>query len=410
MIANAIRGPSGKWAAILFLAFLLRLAWALIVPVEPVSDSSMYDTFAREIAAGRGYRFPNDNLTVYWPVGPAALYGLLYYIFGPSGWIVAAINIVMGTATVGLIGVLGFRTFGEKTGLLAGLLAAIWPLWIQFTTVLSSELPFVLLICGALVVYGTHRIPDAIRVIVYTALLVAAAFMRPTAIPLILILPALRIIYTRSFKQTALDLVLAIVVAGALFTPWALRNQAVFGSPVLVSANFGANLWMGNNPDSIGGYMPLPGKKFRNEVVRDEYFKDKAFSFIKDNPKQYIMLCIQRIQHSFSRETIGVAWNKLDFSPRIVTIIKAASSGYWLLVFALAIAGAIRFVWSNPIGIFEPMILISGLFMAVAVLVVGQDRYHMPLMPFVAIFAAYFIDTCIFQSKRMSIPTSHNEF
>ena len=410
MIANAIRGPSGKWAAILFLAFLLRLAWALIVPVEPVSDSSMYHTFAREIAAGRGYRFPNDNLTVYWPAGPAALYGLLYSIFGPSGWVVAAINIVMGTATVGLIGVLGFRTFGEKAGLLAGLLAAIWPLWIQFSTVLSSELPFVLLICGALVVYGTHRIPDAIRVIVYTALLVAAAFMRPTAIPLILILPALRFIYTRSFKQTALDLVLAIVVAGALFTPWALRNQAVFGSPVLVSANFGANLWMGNNPDSIGGYMPLPDKKFRNEVVRDEYFKDKAFSFIKDNPKQYIMLCIQRIQHSFSRETIGVAWNKLDFSPRIVTIIKAGSSGYWLLVFALAIAGAIRFVWSNPIRIFEPMILISGLFMAVAVLVVGQDRYHMPLMPFVAIFAAYFIDTCIFQSKRMSIPTSHNEF
>ena len=156
--------------------------------------------------------------------------------------------------------------------------------------------------------------------------------------------------------------------------------------------------------------MPLPDKKFRNEVVRDEYFKDRAFSFIKDNPKQYIMLCIQRIHHSFSRETIGVAWNKLDFSPPTVTIIKAGSSGYWLLVFALAIAGAIRFVWSNPIRIFEPMILISGLFMAVAVLVVGQDRYHMPLMPFVAIFAAYFIDTCILPSKQMSIPYSHNEF
>ena len=401
VIANAIRGPSGKWAAILFLAFLLRLGWALIVPVEPISDSSMYDTFAREIAAGRGYRFPDDNLTVYWPVGPAALYGLLYIIFGPSGWIVAAINIVMGTATVGLIGVLGSRTFGERTGLLAGLFSAIWPLWIQFSTVLSSELPFVLLICGALVVYGTPRIPNVIRVPAYTALLVAAAFMRPTAIPLILILPTLRIIYTRSIKQTVLELILAVVVAGTLFTPWALRNQAIFGSPVLVSANFGANLWMGNNPDSIGGYMPLPDKKFRNEVVRDEYFKDKALSFIQDNPKQYIMLCIQRMQHSFSRETIGVAWNKLDFSPLTVTIIKAGSSGYWLLVFALAIAGAIRFVWGNPIRIFEPMILISGLFTAVAVLVVGQDRYHMPLMPFVAIFAAYFINTCIFRSKRI---------
>lgn len=400
MIAIATRGLAGRWATILLLAFLLRLVWALLVPVHPISDSSMYDTFAREIAAGRGYRYPNDNLTVYWPVGPAALYGMLYAVFGPSGWIVAAINILMGVATVGLVGVLGFRTFGERVGLLAGLFAAVWPLWIQFSTVLSSELPFVLLICAALVVYGSARIPTAIRVTGYTALLVAASFMRPTAIPLIVLLPALTFIDTKSIKQTALQSVLAVLVAGVLFAPWALRNQAIFGSPVLVSANFGANLWMGNNPNSIGGYMPLPDKEFSDEVTRDKHYKDLAISFIVENPRQYVALCIKRIEQSFSRETIGVAWNRLDFSPFLINMIKAGSSGYWLLLFALAIAGAFRFILSEPIRMFHPMILISGLFGAVAILVVGQDRYHMPLMPFVAIFAAYFIDICITRRER----------
>ena len=50
----------------------------------------------------------------------------------------------------------------------------------------------------------------------------------------------------------------AAAAIAATIAPWSIRNNAVFGEFVLLSTNGGPNLWMGNNPDSTGFYMPLP--------------------------------------------------------------------------------------------------------------------------------------------------------
>lgn len=375
---------------ILLLALALRLGWALFVPVRPVSDAYIYHAFAREIAAGHGYVFPAGDPTVYWPVGPAALYGAFYALFGVSGWVIVALNIAMGCAVVAAVYRLGRRHFGESVGAVAALIAALWPAWIQFVTVPNSELPFVLLMVLALLARGEPRLPDWARTLLSTALLVAAAFMRPTILPLILLLPLLDN-PVRSPMRAARDTALALVVAAALLTPWAMRNRALFGEPVLISANFGANLWMGNNPASTGGYMDLPEIDTPNEVTRDAYFKAEAIGFIRAHPGDYLRLCAQRIRLSFDRETIGVAWNQLSLPARLQGPLKAVSSAYWLAALALALAGVGLFLWEKPARLFDPLVVAPAMFAAVALLVVGQDRYHMPMMPFVALFAAYAI-------------------
>ena len=43
--------------AIILLALLLRVAWAAMVPVVPISDGHAYDIFARNLAAGVGFGF-----------------------------------------------------------------------------------------------------------------------------------------------------------------------------------------------------------------------------------------------------------------------------------------------------------------------------------------------------------------
>lgn len=383
-----------RWTAlgpILIFALALRLAWAIFIPVDPISDSYIYHIFAREIAAGHGYVFPAGHPTVYWPVGPSALYGALYAVFGVHDAVIVVINLIMGCGIVAGLYRLGTRHFGVRVGAIAAIIAALWPAWIQFVTVPSSELPFALLMILALLARGEPSLPALARTALSTALLVAAAFMRPTILPLVLLFPLLDQPLRRP-ARTALNLCVALLVAAALLTPWAERNRNQFGQHVLISANFGANLWMGNNPASYGGYMKLPPIDTPNEVTRDAYFKQQAVDFIRANPGEYLRLCIKRIRLSFDRETVGVSWNQLSLPSAVKMPLKAISSAYWLIIFGLSLAGVTLFLWEKPVRIFDPLVVAPALFAAVAILVVGQDRYHMPMMPFVALFAALAIN------------------
>ena len=224
------------------------------------------------------------------------------------------------------------------------------------------------------------------------ALLVGSAYMRPTSLPLVLILPLIDVVRHRRPMRGLLEAGVALAVAAALLAPWAARNQAQLGAPVLISTNFGPNLWMGNNPASTGAYMSLPEEDFGGEVRRDAVLKERAVKFIADDPTRYLQLSARRALHSFKAETIGVIWNEKALADALETPLKLISSAYWLLAFGIGFAGAVLFLIQRPVWILDPLVVCPALFAAVAVLTVGQDRYHMPMIPFVAIFAASVID------------------
>lgn len=360
----------------------------------------MYHSFAQEIAAGRGYVFPGGEATAYWPVGPSALYGAFYALLGVHGWVVTLVNLILSSTLVVGIYQLGLLYFNRTIASIAALLFAFWPVWIAFTTVPNSELPFVTLMVWAFVAHGTRKMPHWARTVLSTALLVAAAFMRPTILPLIALLPLLDQPF-RKPAQTVLHVVLALVVAAILLTPWAERNRTVFGEPVLIATNFGPNLWMGNNPRSDGAYMPMPETNTRNEVVRDTYYKDLALDFIRENPGRYLRLCLKRVAHSFDRESIGIAWNQNSLPPALQPILKAGSAAYWLVIFSLSLIGVGIFLREKPLRIFDPLVVTPALFAAVALLVVGQDRYHMPMTPFIALFAAFVINHILHRRSKI---------
>jgi 4-amino-4-deoxy-L-arabinose transferase-like glycosyltransferase len=374
---------------VIAIAFLLRVLWSLLVPIDPVSDSAMYDTFARRIAAGHGYSYPDGTFTAYWPVGPSALYGFIYWLFGPSYLGVLGLNVCLGTALVAAVYLLAEREWNTRAAVCAGAIAACWPLLIQFTTVFSSELPFMLLTTLALLAWKGSG--SGVRRTAATAvLLVAAAFMRPTALPLLLVLPLAGLVQHRKVPLAFRQVAVFLIVASLLIAPWALRNQRLFGQPVLVSTNFGVNLWMGNNPATDGGYMPLPDRAElagKSEVERDAMLEKEAKAFIASNPLRYLRLCIQRIFTSFGRETIGVAWNGTSLPEPSKLPLKAVSTAYWLAMLAFAIVGVGFFLRTSASRVLHPFVITPALLASSGILIVGQDRYHMPVIPFVALFA-----------------------
>ena len=378
---------------ILGVALLLRLGWAALVPIDPVSDSVLYDGFAKNIAFGKGYAFPGGDLTVYWPVGAPAVYAVIYAVFGSGGWATAVFQALLGALIVALTWRLALRYSGTRSAGLAGWLVALWPLLIQFTTILASELLFVALILAALDVWGNTRIRPFLRALGWGALIAAATYVRPTAWPLLFIFPMCGWLVDRQWRTSTMTLGVSVVIASLLFAPWVYRNYQLFDRFVLVAANGGVNLWMGNNPESNGGYMQLPERAFANEVERDRFYGAEAVAFIKANPLQYLKLSIRRALMTYDRETIGVAWNETGilrrFGPGALQPLKLVSTAYWLPMLLIGTWGIWRTWRAGQIHHVWPLFAALVFFCAVPVLTVAQDRYHVPIDPLLALFVSW---------------------
>lgn len=375
----------------LFVGVLLRVLWALLIPVVPVSDSNLYNEFARSLAAGNGFAYPDGSLTAYWPVGTSAVYAALYSLFGGELAVVAVFNIIVGGLIILLTYLLAERAFGGRAAIVAAWIVACWPVLIQFTTVLASELPFTALVLGALYVWGCHGLGIVVRTVTWASLIAAAIYVRPTAMPLLVMLPAMQVLRDREWRGSLLSVVIAGIIAAVFLAPWMARNEALWGKARVMVTNFGPNLWMGNNPDSTGGYMPLPERTFLNEVHRDTALRAEALAFIRGNPARYLQLSAHRLVDTFERETIGVAWNEpgllTKFGPSVLMPLKLLATVYWWLVLGLGTAGGILLIARQRLSVFDPIVAVPLLFTAVAVFVVSQDRYHLPIDPFLAILA-----------------------
>lgn len=389
-------GASPVWANIWLIAgvaLLLRLVWAALVPIEPVSDSVLYDGFAKSIAFGKGYAFPGGDLTVYWPVGAPAVYAAIYKVFGTGGWAAAVFQALLGAVIVALTWRLAHRYAGERAAGLAGWLVALWPLLIEFTTILASELIFVALVLAALNVWASARLRPLVRAFWWGALIAAATYVRPTAWPMLVIFPVCGWLVDRQWRSAGLSLGVSILTAALLFAPWVYRNYQLFDRFVLVAANGGPNLWMGNNPDANGGYMPLPDRSFVNEVERDRFYGAEAVAFIKSHPIQYLKLALRRAVMTYDRETIGVVWNETGISRQFgsgaMQPLKLLSTVYWLPMLLLGAWGVWRSWRGRHIRQVWPVLAALVFFAAVPVLTVAQDRYHVPIDPLLAIFVGW---------------------
>lgn len=394
------RWRRSAWA-IVAIALALRLSWAAAVPIEPVSDSRVYDLFARNLADGHGYCFVPGTPTAYWPVGTPALYAALYATIGRDYGPVAILNALIGTATVALTLLLARDWFGRRASLIAGLLLALWPGQVEFTSVMASELPFNLCWLAALYAATRPRLHPALRAVSSGAALAAACYIRPVALLLPAVFAWIRLVgpdgpplRSRRAALIAVEAAGSVAVMMALILPWTLRNARAFGRPVLISANGGANLWMGNNPGTQGGYMPLPDSvDGLDEASRDLVLKEEATRYIRERPAAFVARTLVKLARTHERETSGVAWNRPGleraFGPAVLTPLKLLSTAYWSAAVLLALLGAAAALRNaGPwrwLG--QPAVLIWAYFALLHAVIVAGDRYHYPSVPAIAALA-----------------------
>lgn len=371
---------------------VLRMTWAALIPVGPVSDSYAYDHFARMMLEHDTYGWEPGKPTAYWPVGTSAIVAGLYALFGMQHSVVVVFNILLSTALIPLTYLAALRFTEQTSSLIAATLISFWPSLIMFVSVIASEPIFLFFMLAGFILFTS---PNRYGWLLGGLFWAAACYIRPIALLLPFVLAFAAVARgTWTLSQAATRVAGALVVMAVLIAPWTLRNTEAFGKPVMISTNFGPNLWMGNNPETTGGYQALPGwTKGLPETEMATQLRQEATDYILSDPGGFMMRTALKTLQLHERETIAVTWNNRGLEYRIGNpdplILKIIATGYWYLMLGGAVAGLVLLATRTGIGmVFHPFVLVWLYFTGIHAVIVVGDRYHIPAIPFIAMLGA----------------------
>jgi hypothetical protein len=395
MTANWNSRPVQSAIAVLVIALGLRLAWAILIPVIPVSDSVAYDALANTLATHGVYGWNPNEPTAFWPVGTSALYAALYTLFGHNFIPVVGLNIVLGTAIVGQTMWLTRLFCDNKTAIFAGSILAIWPSQIAYVTIIASELPFTFFVLLGFCAWYSPVLSRLAQGAATGLAFAAASYVRPIALLLPVVLWFTALPDLRKMREKLLVMMLAMMVIAASIAPWTIRNTRLYNHFMLLSSNGGVTLWMGNNPDSEGIYTSPPASmKNLNEYEREKQLSAIAWRYIIDHPFSFVVRTTKKAILLHLNETIAVHWNVDGIKQRLgdgaVLPLKLMMQVYWSLVLLLALVGLVVLLRRNGLipTLLHPIVATWIYFTAVYSVLLVQDRYHFSSDPFIAMLAA----------------------
>src|ERR1700742_1732830 len=216
----------GRLAGIVLFAAAVRLLAAYHYRSYPgVGDALTYPLEADLLAHGHGFRRVAENVpTAEHPPLHIVVLAFFDLLGAHSTAAQKACMGLVGSVTVGLIGLLGRAVRDETAGLIAAGIAAIYPmLWLPDAAIMS-ETTSMLPVAAALLV--AYQRPSVKRAAGLGALIGLAALARGELLALLLLLLADR--------RRAL---VGVAACALVLAPWTIRNAVTFHAPVLISDN-----------------------------------------------------------------------------------------------------------------------------------------------------------------------------
>ncbi|MFO7675828.1 MAG: glycosyltransferase family 39 protein [bacterium] len=218
---------------------------------RPMIDGQAYDQLALAIRDGAAPARPFYQDPLY----PHVL-ALLYLIFGHRYLAVYVFQLVLGLAAIALVFDTTRRLFEFRAAVAAGLLTAVYPVFIFYEGVIEKTALAVFLV--ALAAWATacslaekrDRWPPLAGVALGLAALVRANLL--VLAPLLVMLYALR-----GQRRTRHALIAAAALA-TVIGPVALRNTILAREPLLTTTQAGQNLYIGNGPHNRTGQYEAP--------------------------------------------------------------------------------------------------------------------------------------------------------
>ncbi len=385
--------------AVAAVAAAVRLWWVLYARFDPLragrfDDSVFYHEAARHLAAGRGLISPWTGLsTALWPPGYPAFLGALYRVFPDDPLVAGIANVALATATALGVYAIGTVAGGRTTGLVAGLMFALWPGQVWFTSLTMSEVLFtamVVALCLAALRWRPRR-DNAGPALVLGAGIGLAALVRGQA----LVLPAVLAVFWWAtgarWKQALLWGTLAAAGAVVVLVPWTVRNARELGSPILVSSNLGGNLWQGHHEGANGGMTtdvyPRPFDHLspdRREAARSNAMLRDALKYITTHPIDEAKLTAAKVRILWEADSVGIDWAEAYGDDPMFTAdtrqtLQDLSNGYYFAVLGLGIAG-ISLGVARRNGPAVLLALLVAAWTMTHVVFFADSRFHFPVV------------------------------
>jgi hypothetical protein len=126
-------------------------------------------------------------------------------------------------------------------------------------------------------------------------------------------------------------------------------------------------------------------------VEREVFLRNIAVEFIFSEPVSYVGLCARRTVDTLRSDTVGVVWNSAGitkaFGAGMITPLKMLCTAAHYVIVICFLASLVVGLWKRSLRREHVFLGVVILLMAVPfVLIVGGNRYHLPMMPFLIVW------------------------
>lgn len=394
-------------AIIVAISIALRVAAALamgnaVTPLPGIYDQISYTELARRVVDGHGFTFATDSWpatragepTAHWSFLYTGFLALVLAVVGPYPLAARLLQAVL----VGLLLPLGLyhlgrRTLGERAGLWAAGLSAVYVYFVYYSAALMTEMFTIVAVLALLAqIINLAERPTRRGWLALGVLIGTTALLRQVAVLPVPIL-ALWLLWRRREPSAVAGLALAAAVAGLMILPITLRNQRVFHRFVPINTNAGYAFFWANHPihgTRFHDILPADGPSYQDlipaellgldEAALNDALMARGWQFVRDDPVRYVQLSVSRLADYFK------FWPSRD-SSRLSNVSRVFSFGV-LLPFMLAGLWLSRTAWRACL----PLYLFAGTYTLLHLLSWALIRYRMPVDAVLLVFAGLACD------------------
>jgi len=368
---------------------------------EPNNDDVKFIRSAWNLSQTGIYSFHRPpEATVFMMPGLPFTLAFLMSLFGKFGGITALriIQAVLQVFSLLLIFFTGRKLFNSKVGIVAVILDVfcIWEIWIPNLVLTETFFKFFVL---CLVFFSLYALEE--NKIKYYAIggffLGLSALFRPTIVTYPILILIIWLIKKTKFKDALKYTLVVVGVFCVVMSPWWIRNYTIFHRFIPFSLATGNPMLQGTFISYDQHTKATDGLDYSNYNT-----KDPKLTEIEKNDME-IALSKYRIKTLFPKQplkfiywyTISKGWIQMDtpfYWKELFGVSFTKAKLYNHLLLLLGTLGAIFYFLSknkNKLVILPAATIIY--FVIVYLPFYTMGRYFYPVMPFVLMFAAYFI-------------------
>jgi 4-amino-4-deoxy-L-arabinose transferase-like glycosyltransferase len=370
-------------------------------PVQlEVNDGLYYHLQANLLAEGKGFIDPITYLfhgvevqsASHPPLFPVLLAGVSWLGGTTTLWHQAA-QVSMGGIAVGVIGLLGREVAGARVGLLAALLAALYPLfWATGGDMYAEPLYVLLVACMLLLAYRCLRTATWPWAGALGVAAGAAALTRGEGLLFVVVLVGPVALVARPERGGRLLLPLAALAGVVLvIAPWTAFNLTRLDEPVPITTNFGAVLAGSNCPTTYRGGVQLGSWDIQctahhgpgDESVQSTRLRQRGTDYALDHLGRVPVVVAARLGRTLDLYRIGPP----DLAPRWIRVLTVAA---WYALVPISIVGA--FVLRRRRIRIWPLLMMLVAVLPTVALTWGSPRFRLPIDVALVVLAAAAID------------------